>query len=241
MLKIGNVILGKQPKIVLTIGEIKSNLLNFSLLKKADILELRIDCFKNIEKENIVHFVSAVKKKGLPIIATVRSKKEGGQRNISANSRLKIFKIIAPIVEAVDIEMNSSILDEVVKEAKANKKRVILSYHNFKQTPANSKLEEIVRKGRKAGGEIIKIATFAENKNDVLRLLNIAFKHREKNIVAISLGEKGVISRLLFPFFGSLWTYTYLDKPFAPGQMNINRLQAASCKLTDHRLQDIGF
>ncbi|MCD6094155.1 MAG: type I 3-dehydroquinate dehydratase [Candidatus Omnitrophica bacterium] len=232
MIRLGNVLLGKEPKIALTIGEIKANLLKPSLLKKVDILEVRIDCFKNIEEENVIRFISAIKKtcltalrKALPIIATIRSKKEGGVRYISSLSRLQLFRTIIPLADAVDVELSSSILDEVAGEAKEKKKRVILSYHNFKQTPSEQRLKEIIKTAEKRGGEIIKIACFAKSKKDTLRLLNLLFKHREKNIVAISLGEEGVISRFLFPFFGSLWTYACLDKPFAPGQVNINKLQ----------------
>lgn len=232
MLKIGNVILGKEPKIVLTIGEIKLNLLKSSLLKKVDILEIRIDCFKNIEEKNVIRFVSAIKKKGLPIIVTIRSKKEGGARDIFSLRRLQFFKAVIPLIDAVDIELNSSILDEVVREAKAKKKKPILSYHNFRQTPTDNKLEKIIKEGRRRGGEIIKIATFAKNKADVLRLLNIVFRHKQKNIVAISLGEEGAVSRLLFPFFGSLFTYVCLDKPFAPGQMDVARVREALGKFS---------
>ncbi len=231
MLKIGDVVLGKQPRIVLTVGDIKSILLKMSLFKKADILELRIDCFKNIEEENIIRSISAIKKMGLPVIATIRSKKEGGDRYISSSCRLQIFKAVMPFVDAVDVEISSSILDDVIRDAKAKKKRIILSYHNFKQTPLENRLERIIKKGKASGGGIIKIASFAKSKGDILRLLNFTFKHREKNIVTISLGKKGMISRVLFPFFGSLFTYAYLDKPFAPGQMDIKELKTQVSKI----------
>lgn len=225
MLKIGNVLLGEQPKIVLTIGEIKLNLLRPSLLKKADILELRIDCFKNIQEKNVVCFIEKIKTAGLPIIATVRSDKEGGARYIPASLRLRLFEAVMPLVDGVDIEINSSILKQVIEQVKRKKKKAILSYHNFKQTPSDNKLEQIIKEARRKQGDVIKIAAFAKSKKDVLRLLNILFKHREKNIVAISLGERGVISRFLFPFFGSVWTYAYLDKPFAPGQMDVSKMK----------------
>ena len=240
MLKLGKLVLGKQPMIVLTIGEIKPNLLKPSLLKKVDILELRIDCFKNIEEKNIIRFISAIKKtclaevrKELPIIATIRSKKEGGARHISSINRLRLFKTVIPLVDAVDIELDSSILDEVMKEAKAKKKKPILSYHNFKQTPSVQRIGEIIKTAEKRGGEIIKIAVFAKSKADILRLLNITFRHKQKNIVAISLGEEGAISRLLFPFFGSLWTYACLDKPFASGQANIKTVRETWDKMSN--------
>jgi len=240
MLKIGKAVLGKQPKIVLTIGEIKPHLLKPSLLKKVDILEVRIDCFKDIEEGNVVSFIWAVKKaclratrKEKPIIATIRSKKEGGARYISPLIRLRLFKAVMPLVDGVDIEINSPILRKVFQEVRAKRKKVILSYHNFKQTPPDNKLKEIIKQAREKRGDIIKIACFAKSKKDTLRLLNLLFKHRGKNIVAISLGEEGIISRFLFPFFGSLWTYACLDKPFAPGQMNAAKMREALDRISN--------
>ncbi|RKY39617.1 MAG: type I 3-dehydroquinate dehydratase [Candidatus Omnitrophota bacterium] len=225
-------ILERGIKIVLSVGEDEIESLRFSALKKADILEIRIDHFKEPEEERIIGFIKRIKKRrNIPVIATIRMKSEGGKRYIAPSVRLRLFKAVMVYVEAVDIEMHSRILNPVIELAKQRDKITILSYHNLNSTPPVERLEEIIRSGFKRGGDIVKLAAFARRKADVLRLLNVLFKHRDKNIVVLSLGEIGKISRFFFPFFGSLFTYTCLKRPFAPAQINLSQMYEVLNKL----------
>ncbi len=226
MIKIGNLKLGDIPRIVLVLCARK----NGAFIEKAkslgaDLLEIRIDQFRNVKSEYILKTIEQIKRSDLPIIATIRSKREGG-KYLTESKRLKLFEATIPLVEAIDIELSSrQILNKVVKKAHQIKKTVIISYHNFKETPSKGILEKLIKKIKTEGGDIVKIACLAKNREDVLRLMKFTLEHKNKNIVAISMGKIGAISRVLFPFVGSLFTYGYLETPSAPGQLPLKVLR----------------
>ena len=154
------------------------------------------------------------------MLATIRSKAEGGKSGISEKERLRLFQNIMPFVDAVDIELSSKkILNQVVSKAHAHKKKAIISYHNFKNTPEQKRLETIVKNCKKAGGDMVKIATFAREKKDIARLAALTLSH--KNIIVIAMGRLGIVSRIFFPALGSLLTYCPVTGPSAPGQLSL--------------------
>ena len=218
-MNIGKLRLGSTPRIVAVIVD-GENTKAISAAKKngADLLELRIDCFKKQDADYIRKIIKDVRAEKLPVIATIRSKAEGGRRNMKDAERLRIFKAIMPLVDAVDIELSSKkILNGVIKEAHRFKKRVIVSYHDFRNTPAEGQLNTIIKNSRKAGGDIVKIAAFAKDKRDIIRLASLNIS--QNDIITIAMGRLGVVSRLFFPMLGSLLTYCSVTKSSAPGQM----------------------
>ena len=226
MVKIGNLKLGDIPRIALVLCTRKNGVfIEKAKSLGADLLEIRIDQFRNVNPGYILKSIEQIKGRGLPIIATIRSKREGG-KYLAESKRLKLFVAIIPLVEAVGIELSSQrILNKVVKEARRTKKTVIISYHNFKETPTRGMLEKLIKKIKIEDRDIVKIACLAKKREDVLRLMKFTLEHRNENIVAISMGKVGAISRVLFPFVGSLFTYGYLDTPSAPGQLPLKVLR----------------
>ncbi len=220
-LKIGKVNLGRVSKIAVVLSD-NGDLIDKSLIEGTDIAELRIDQFKDITLGNIVDVIGKVKRLSLPVIGTIRPKKEGGRRNISSSKRLKLFKKISPLVDAVDIELSSrKILSKVISLAKSGRKAVIVSYHNFTKTPPLSFLTRKIISAKKKGADIVKISTRVNSQEDFLRLLRLTIDKKEDNLIVIAMGRKGISSRVFFPLIGSLLTYAYVDKPSAPGQVSL--------------------
>ena len=218
-MNIGKLRLGSTPRIVAVIVD-GENTKAIAAAKKngADLLELRIDCFKRQDTDYIRKIIKDARDENLPVIATIRSKAEGGRRNLMDAERLRIFKAIMPHVDAIDIELSSKrILKDVIKEARRFKKRVIVSCHNFRNTPAEGQLNAIIKNSRDAGGDIVKIASFAKDKKDITRLASLTASHND--IITIAMGRLGIVSRLFFPMLGSLLTYCSVTKSSAPGQM----------------------
>lgn len=225
MIKIGRLNLGNAPRVAAVITDDKNEQsLKNAIKQGADLLELRIDFFKGIEPENLSKTVRKIKKSGIPLIATVRSKTEGGKKSLTDRQRKEIFQYIISFVDAVDIELSSkNIIKDVVAGAKKQNKKVIVSYHNFKETPSDRKLNKIIKDSKKAGADIVKLAAMANKMQDVLRLANLTLKH--KNLITLSMGETAKISRIIFPIFGSLITYGTVGLSTAPGQMPLNILK----------------
>ena len=227
IVKLGNIKLGSMPRVVIVLsGHESMKTINAIKFKGADALELRVDLLSNLSIENVLKKVNSLQRKGLPIIVTIRNKKEGGKRSISDNKRLELFNAVIPLVDAIDIELNSqTIIHEVVKAAKSKKTMVIISHHDFKGTPSIVNLKKIISKSKKIGADLVKIATLANKEEDVVRLTELTVECKDDHLVTIALGSKGSISRLTFPLYGSLLTYAYITKPSAPGQLSFNDLR----------------
>jgi 3-dehydroquinate dehydratase/shikimate dehydrogenase len=105
--------------------------------------------------------------------------------------------------------------------------QVIVSYHNFDETPAA--LPEIYRRMAATPAAIFKIATQAQDISDNIRLfalLNQA-KRESRPMICLGMGEAGVMSRILSLAWGGLITFASLsaDEQTAPGQLAADELQ----------------
>jgi len=224
-LSIGKVSLGLLPRVVGVVSEGIALSLSEEVMEQVDILELRIDTFKDHSVEYIKEAFNLIRRRfEKPLIATVRDEKEGGYRRIDNRYKCEIYESIIPLSDAIDIEIDSEIIERIVPICKVNNKTVIGSYHNLQETPAIEYLNDIVLKGRACGADIIKIAVMANTMDDIARLTSFTINNKEKGLVTISLGDTGLISRIFNPMIGSLMTYGHLGVPAAPGQISVEEI-----------------
>ncbi len=215
-IKIGSIELGKYPGIVavidspvpvVTLKEFREN--------GVSLLEIRVDLFAD-PFATVWEYVRNIRSSvDLPIIATIR------ETDTNRDNRLDQFEQIIPFVDAVDIELDAAINRDVI--SRATGKTVIVSEHDFEKTPSLDDLAEIVDRANDLGADIIKIAAMAGNKDDVTRLLTFT-ETRPENMVTISMGEIGALSRITAPLFGSLFTYGFVSKAVAPGQIALDTI-----------------
>ena len=211
-----------KPKIVLVITYRESN----SEVKAigADLLELRVDLFRKLDVDYIQAQIENRRKLKIPLLLTVRNqKKEGAIKDWSNEKKLEILQVALPLVDMVDIELSSALLKETLSQARHLKKKTIVSMHDFNHTPAH--LENVFKKALSTRADIIKIAVKANSLDDVLRMIEFTHHHRKHPLITLSIGTLGRISRLILPAAGSLYTYTFLNKPTAPGQIDAKTLK----------------
>ncbi|NLG17899.1 MAG: type I 3-dehydroquinate dehydratase [Fibrobacter sp.] len=216
MIKIGDLELGTRPEILAVIDE-KIPVREILDLKQQGVglLEVRVDCF-NLPISEILEYVREVRESvHLPIIGTVR------ETEFNHKSRVDIFRKIIPFVDCIDIELGCEISDEVVKLGEG--KTIMVSEHDFTGTPSLTDLQMIVQRALTQGADIIKIAAMADSTEDVRRLLRFTDNSKEP-LVTIAMGPVGAVTRLIAPLFGSLFTYGYVNKPVAPGQLSVYKL-----------------
>jgi 3-dehydroquinate dehydratase-1 len=183
--------------------------------KGADILEIRIDRF-SCEFDLVVEYIEKIRKAvDVPMIGTIRETKENKVK------RLTMFKRIEPFVDAIDIEIDADITKEVI--GCFTDKTVIVSEHDFDKTPDENELSRIVDTAKSIGADIIKIAAMAHCREDVIRLLMFT-KERSEQLVTISMGDIGRVTRVIAPLFGSLFTYAFITKGVAPGQLSLDHM-----------------
>lgn len=227
-LHIGSVGLSDIPKITAVVTKL---LHQEEILKiknaGADIIELRVDkILKN--PEEIIDSIKKIKKIGLPVICTIRRDvwlKQYGKD--SEENRLKYFELLIPYVDAVDIEYEArKIRDKVISLAKGEKKLVIFSYHNFKNIPSDKILKSIYDVFKSSDADVLKIAGYARDIDDVMRLMIFIKRISELNpVIGIAMGKVGEFTRIYGGLFGSCLTYGYVDKKVAPGQLSLRKLR----------------
>ena len=189
------------------------------ILKALDLIELRVDHFFSLTDGHIKDVFKEAKALKKPLIATVRSTEEGGQRDIPDSKRIRLFNLTRNYADFIDIEARSEIFDKVRNLARDAGITLIASYHNFENTPSYDELSGFIAEYRERGANIVKIATTANSKDDLRTVTRITLDHHQEGIVTICMGVKGLISRLFFPSVGSLFTFASIGDSKAPGQM----------------------
>jgi 3-dehydroquinate dehydratase-1 len=192
----------------------------------AGLLEIRVDTFTAVEPVRLLASFEKLKKiTKLPILLTIRSKKEGGQSELPDRQRAALFSALIPFADLVDIELSSGgILKNVVDSAKRVKKRVIISHHDFESTPGDKKLRKIFDSALDAGADIVKIASMVNTRDDLKRLAGLLCS--ESGLIIIGMGKLGKPSRVFFPMLGSLITYGSITRSTAPGQMSLKEMRS---------------
>ena len=189
------------------------------------LLELRADLFKKLDPAYIVAQVQKRKLLKTPLLLTVRNQKnEGAVKIFSDDKKWQIITATLPLVDLIDIELSSPLLKQALLLARKLNKKIIVSSHFLQDTPKH--LESIFKKSLSARADIVKIAARANSFDDVMNMINFTQRHHKHSLITMSLGPLGAISRLVLPAAGSLYTYTFLNRPTASGQVDVQTLKS---------------
>ena len=207
-----------------------------------DLLEWRIDGYCAVEDpgsclEALQELQTTVGP--IPLIFTCRIHSEGGLKEISQEVRLKLITatIASGGIDLVDIELcnEPSFIETVKKAAKENGTRLILSYHNFTDTPDEKAIHDKLLQAQDLGADIAKLAVMPKNYADVLTLLGATLRARtgavKVPIVTMSMGPEGGVTRLAGGLLGSDITFAIGKEASAPGQIPIGALRQAMAVL----------
>jgi 3-dehydroquinate dehydratase/shikimate dehydrogenase len=186
----------------------------------ADLVELRLDCL-DAEPADLAHVLDRIPR---PVILTLRPSEQGGHRNLTRAAREVFWKMQTTPGEAVwwDVE------GDLAHDLSPAWARTIVSHHDFSGVPDD--LDHIYEQLAQTPARVIKIAVQANEIVDcipVFRLIERA--HREsREIIAIAMGNAGIVTRILGPSRGSFLTYGALDddSATAPGQVNARKLRS---------------
>jgi len=226
-MRLGSMDLDQPPILVAVFGdEPRPALVTEARAAGMDVAEIRVDLFAS-PTEPHVH-AALQKLEGVPVIATLRSRGEGGGWPGSEAERLQLFRSVLPRVDAVDVELESvEIRDAVVTAAHKEGKVAIVSFHDFNRTPALPQLRDIVSRACQADADLVKVAARAHSDADVRTLAQLLVENEARRLVVIAMGPTGAISRIFFPALGSRLTFASLERSTAPGQMPLRDTMAA--------------
>lgn len=230
---IKNVEIGKgKPKIVIPImGKTYQDLeaeLIFLKDQVFDIIEWRVDFLENLEIKNIKNILCKIEDVfgHIPLIFTIRSFEEGGNKEIGEEQYLKIIDNVLDFgkIDIIDFELSKmEKLKRAIEKARKSNIKIIASTHNFKFTPPKSTILEIFEKGSKFGADIQKVAFMPINFNDVISVMDATYNSvMEKSliVVGISMGQLGIISRISGEYSKSALTFAKGKYESAPGQLD---------------------
>ena len=186
--------------------------------KGADVLEFRIDALDNPNFKDIQEIIEEI---NFPMIATNRISSEGGSFKGTEEERIDILLKCAPLVDYVDIELQSD--DKYIKQIHDTGVTTIVSYHDFHKTPEINEIMYIVEKEHKLG-DIAKVAFMPNDLDDTLKILAI-LSHCE-NTIAISMSDLGSYTRVMASKFDSPITFAAGTDVTAPGQIDIETMKS---------------
>ena len=201
-----------------------------------DIVEWRVDFFENVENINKIKEVLKKIREILhdkPILFTFRSFNEGGEKKTDEDFYFELNNTIieTKLIDIIDVELfrDNEKIKQLVKVAHNNSIAVIISNHDFEKTPVKEEIIYRLCKSVELGGDITKIALMYYCAADLITLLDATRiakeRYIENPIITISMGSKGVISRLSGELFGSSITFGAADNASAPGQISAVELR----------------
>ena len=127
----------------------------------------------------------------------------------------------------VDLELDSpdTFLQPMLELAGKSSCDAILSHHDFDATPEKGELEDILDSCYDRGGDVAKIATRVDSREEALRLLSLYGLSGRK--VILGMGDEGRITRVAAPLLGGEFTFAAPGRggETAPGQLDFEQLQ----------------
>ena len=142
--------------------------------------------------------------------------------------RLDIISLVSTSESFLDLDITQKEELEYVQK-NAIKINIIISYHDYHETPSDQKLKDILAEMKKYNPTIYKIATICVSEDDAIKLLQLQgiLKKENKRHIVLGMGKFGTITRV----FGALWGNEMIFAPetiedqSAPGQLTKMQLE----------------
>ena len=203
----------------------------FELIRKAeaqhaDLIEVRLDSLLNHDRIADIPSCSET-----PLIATNKSTEQHGKFSGTETERQKILVDAAKNGFAyVDVDLGTPNQTELISSLHEAGAKVIVSFHDFEQTPPMAELGKVLDEEIALGADVCKIITTARTVKDNPITLNLVSEASKKaTIVCFAMGDLGKQSRLVSPVFGAFFTFASLDekRKTAKGQLTIQEMNSA--------------
>ncbi len=198
------------------------------VLSESTFLEFRLDYLPKpaAALPKLEEFLSAHRE--LTAIATCRRTEAGGKFAGSAGEQLAILEKAAsagfPIVD-LELETAEAIARKDLDKLRGAGAVVLISYHDF---AATKDLDSIWERIRPFEPEFLKIVSTAKVLSDNIAMLRFLERRSDQaDVIGICMGEAGIVSRILGPRSGSVFTFAAVSagEETGPGQITARALQ----------------
>jgi 3-dehydroquinate dehydratase/shikimate dehydrogenase len=217
----------------------------------ADIVELRLDCLEEGQLDAArAQLAALLGSTRLPFILTFRPREQGGGHTLSLAERAAFWRDVPELLrdlpglsdDATEPSSDTGLKGRAFADLELDLLEsthagalgrlfggfnVICSHHDFRQTPSD--LGDIFDRMARTPARILKMAVRADFINDCVPVLRLVERGRRegREVIAVSMGEAGLLTRVLAPAFGAFLTYGSLDaaQATAPGQLSARELR----------------
>jgi len=198
----------------------------------ADIVELRLDCLADNEREAAIPSLAGfLNQLSVPTILTLRSTEQGGHTSADYQARRRFWRSLESLPRNSLIDLELDLVRDFAAATGAESwidwSRVICSHHDFVSVPSD--LEQIYESMAASPARILKIAVQADDASDCLPIFHLLARARRegRELIAIAMGQAGIMTRILGPARAAFLTYGSLDdeSATAPGQLAARQLR----------------
>lgn len=174
----------------------------------------------------------------MPLIFTFRRTEEGGQSDLSPQEILTLQKAAGEsgLVDLLDVELAllepdsplSGAYAELLEKLKMTEVKLLLSWHDFQETPPVEYLCARFQEARMRGAHMAKIAVKANTREEAERLLTASARCAEMldiPHIALAMGEEGAYTRYARGRSQSCITFAPVTSASAPGQLDAETLR----------------
>lgn len=168
----------------------------------------------------------------MPLLFTFRTRKEGGEKEITPDGyeRLGSEIIKSGDADLIDVELSAGegVVSRLTQTAHSHGVKVVCSSHDFERTPPKDEIVARLVRMQELGTDIAKAAVMPQSRRDVLTLLEATEEmwtdHGDSPVITMSMGKTGIITRLCGEAFGSCVTFGTVGRASAPGQIKAEEL-----------------
>ena len=187
-----------------------------------DLLEKRVEKLDDFLRK-VRAFIGTKK-----LIFTIRTNRQGGAYPFGKSYfQENILAMESGVPDYIDLEVECGNIGqeswrECVTMVKQLGGKVIASYHDFHRTPDVKECELILDRLSSYSADIVKMALMPRKQEDVLNLMLSGRRWKDRNpkreLITISMGEMGKLSRLCTDLSASSHSFVQVLGESAPGQ-----------------------
>ena len=193
--------------------------------KGFDYYEVWIDYIKDLDEEFVVSLARKFREK----IIFVFRRQNLESIKLSLETRRSLISLLSKIPNFLDLDFLTQHDELEFLKKSTTKLKLILSYHNYKETPKLDFLVNLTTKMRRYNPDIYKFAIFCQTENEVFVLLQLLLKLKEEKLkyIVLGMGEIGQITRVVGSVSGNEINFTPKDlkEKSAKGQLTKKSLE----------------
>lgn len=195
----------------------------------ADLVEIRLDCLTPFNPTQDLRTLLA--NKPLPVVIVFRPVWAGHKHSEDEEYRLEILRLARELgADYVEFDLKTQIAyDFVAKEDRKNwcgSSKLISSCYVENVISPNEDFNDVVSRLHSTEADIIKVVIKAADITELPKLFHV-LSHCQVPVIAYSIGERGLISQLLGPKFGSFLVYGSIEGNPVPGLPTLDHLKQA--------------